>query len=90
MNSFTSGVPVAAYPVPGPKDVLTGSSAGYLDHDLRQAALDALNIPSSVARSHALAFSWKACAQQFIDNIRESLWREETPTPDAKPKRVPI
>lgn len=90
LEALACGVPVAAYPVPGPKDVLTGSSAGFLDDDLRQAALDALNIPSGVARSHALAFSWKACAQQFIDNIRESLWREETPTPDAKPKRVPI
>jgi len=90
LEALACGVPVAAYPVPGPKDVLTGSSAGYLDDDLRQAALDALNIPSGVARSHALAFSWKACAQQFIDNIRESLWREESPTPDAKAKRVPI
>jgi hypothetical protein len=36
---------------------------------LRQAALAALSIPREAARAHALGFTWKASAQQFLENI---------------------
>ncbi len=69
LEALASGVPVAAYPVPGPLDVLGGSDAGALDEDLKSAALKALSLSRSRCREHALRFSWSACAQQFLDQL---------------------
>jgi hypothetical protein len=63
------GLPVAAFPVMGPLDVVGGSGAGALDEDLRAAALAALEIPRGRARAHALTFTWENCARQFLENI---------------------
>ena len=70
LEALASGLPVAAYPVPGPLDVVGGSPAGMLSEDLRAAALAALGIPAEVARGHALTFSWAACTRQFLDNLK--------------------
>lgn len=69
LEALASGVPVAAYPVPGPRDVLAESGAGVLDEDLRRAALAALAIPRERCRDHALAFTWSACAAQFLEQL---------------------
>lgn len=71
LEALASGLPVAAYPVTGPKDIL-GESAipvGALNEDLLQAALDALNIDRSHCRPHAETYSWTACATRFMDNL---------------------
>ena len=70
LEAMASGVPVAAFPVQGPLDVIGNSGAGALDQDLRKAALAALDIPREQARAHALTFTWEASAQQFLDNVR--------------------
>ncbi|HEX6840860.1 MAG TPA: glycosyltransferase family 1 protein [Stellaceae bacterium] len=69
LEALASGVPVAAYPVPGPLDVIGDSGAGVLDDDLRRAALAALDIPRERCRAHALRFTWAASANQFVDNL---------------------
>lgn len=76
LEALASGVPVAAYPVAGPVDVIGTSGAGVLDHDLRAAALQALDIPRELARSHAQQFSWEGSARQFLTNILSA--RRET------------
>ena len=76
LEALASGVPVAAYPVAGPADVIGTSGAGVLDHDLRAAALQALDIPREAARSHAERFSWEGSARQFLTNIMSA--RRET------------
>ena len=72
LEAMACGVPVAAFPVAGPLDVLGESGAGVLDHDLAKAALAALKIPREKARGHALTFGWSACARQFIDNVQSA------------------
>ena len=72
LEAMASGLPVAAFPVAGPKDVLKDSQAGILDTDLKTAISEALKIPPDIPRAHAITYCWKACAQQFIDNIRQS------------------
>ena len=42
LEALACGVPVAAFPVTGPKDVIGGHAVGVLDEDLRAACLDAL------------------------------------------------
>jgi len=68
LEALACGVPVAAFPVMGPRDVIGDSGAGVLSEDLRQAALDALQIPGERCRERALEFSWASCARQFLDN----------------------
>jgi glycosyltransferase involved in cell wall biosynthesis len=67
IEAMASGTPVAAFPVPGPIDVVGTSSGGALDADLRQACLAALALPREAARAHALKFSWAAATRQFLD-----------------------
>lgn len=69
LEALACGLPVAAYPVTGPLDVIGGSGAGALGEDLRAAALAALDIPREAARAHARGFTWESCARQFLDNI---------------------
>jgi glycosyltransferase involved in cell wall biosynthesis len=71
LEALASGVPVAAFPVTGPLDVIGDSGAGILDEDLREACLKALEIPRDVALEHAAHFTWDASARQFLDNIRQ-------------------
>jgi len=70
LEALSSGLPIAAFPVMGPLDVVGSSGAGILSEDLAHAAFGALEIPRERARAHALTFSWKSCAQQFLDNIK--------------------
>lgn len=69
LEALASGVPVAAYPVPGPIDVIEDGKVGCLDHDLANAAKKALAIPAEACRAYALNFSWRHCAMQFFGNL---------------------
>lgn len=70
LEALASGLPVAAYPVMGPLDILGDSDAGILDEDLGAACLGALMLDRDAARQLALKFSWQAAAKQFLDNVR--------------------
>jgi glycosyltransferase involved in cell wall biosynthesis len=69
LEALASGVPVAAFPVSGPADVIGSSGCGALDADLKLAALRALEIPRERCRTYALGFSWRESARQFFQNI---------------------
>ena len=66
LEALACGVPVAAFPVPGPLDVLGSSGAGVLDEDLARAAAAARTVPPDRCRARALALSWDAVARQFL------------------------
>ena len=65
LEALACGVPVAGFPVTGPRDVLAGSTAGVLSNDLRDAALQALAIAPAECLRHANGFSWLMVAEQF-------------------------
>jgi len=71
LEALAAGLPVAAYNVTGPKDILGESEhpVGALNDNLRQAALDALKVDRAACRPHAETYSWTACAQRFLDNL---------------------
>lgn len=71
LEAMASGLPVAAFPAPGPLDVVGNSPAGALDEDLRAACLTALEIPREAARARALEFTWTESARQFLGHIQE-------------------
>lgn len=70
LEALASGVPVAAYPVTGPKDVIANHPVGVLDEDLRKACLGALEISRDECRKFALGYSWEKSAQQFLSHAQ--------------------
>ncbi|EKS27520.1 glycosyltransferase family 4 protein [Afipia felis] len=69
LEALASGVPVAAFPVCGPKDVIGGVPVGVLDEDLAAACRGSLTISREECRAFALKHTWENCARAFIDNI---------------------
>jgi len=67
LEAIACGLPVAAYPVTGPVDVV-GSDTGRLDDDLRLAALAAAEMGKR-DRIHVSVRSWADCTEQFVDNL---------------------
>lgn len=73
-ESMACGTPVAAYPVPGPLDVVGhDSGGGVLHEDLRAACIAALHKPRSGVIEHARRFTWAAATRQFEQALRP--WR---------------
>lgn len=81
LEALASGLPIAAFPVMGPIDVIGHSGTGALNADLRQAALAALSISKDACRAHALTFSWHASASQFVENINRVQMSSDTTRP---------
>jgi glycosyltransferase involved in cell wall biosynthesis len=77
LESMAAGTPVAAYPAPGPSDIIPGSGAGAISEDLREACLACLPLDRDACRAYAETFSWRACAEEFVKNL----------TPQPKPER---
>jgi glycosyltransferase involved in cell wall biosynthesis len=69
LEAMASGVPVAAYPVTGPLDVVTQGISGVLDEDLAKAARAALMLDRTKVREDAFRFSWAKTAELFLHNI---------------------
>ena len=81
LEALASGLTVAAFPVEGPADVLggpEGASVAALDEDLGKACLRALALKNAhegnggggAPRAFAMARSWRACTQAFLDNLQ--------------------
>jgi glycosyltransferase involved in cell wall biosynthesis len=70
LEALACGVPVAAYPVTGPLDVVANNPVGVLNEDLRVACLEALNISRTACREYALTRSWETSAKQFMTHLR--------------------
>jgi glycosyltransferase involved in cell wall biosynthesis len=69
LEAMAAGVPIAAYPVTGPLDVVTHGVSGFLDEDLGRAARAALRLDRTKVREDAFRFSWAKTAELFLHNI---------------------
>lgn len=72
LEALASGVPIAAFPVTGPRDIVVHGKVGHLSENLREAALQALTMDRAACRDYALGFSWETCARQFIQNVNSA------------------
>ncbi|MEM6538159.1 MAG: glycosyltransferase family 1 protein [Pseudomonadota bacterium] len=80
VEALACGVPVAAYPVRGPIDILEGApkECGSLDEDLAKACLTALeNRGKEACRAWAENFSWEAATRKFVANLEMPGFDEE-------------
>lgn len=69
IEAMACGVPVAAYPVPGPRDVVAHGRTGWLDEDLGRAVDRALTMDPAQCRALALEHTWERSVEQFLGNL---------------------
>jgi len=77
-EAMACGVPVAAYPVEGPIDVVANGFSGALHDDLDVACMDALTLSRDDVRAHAMGYSWEVATQQFLQHLHSA--RSVVPT----------
>lgn len=70
IEALASGLPVAAYPVTGPLDIVTRPELGALDEDLGRAVdrARASGRPEACAEE-GRRYTWENCTRQFLGNL---------------------
>jgi glycosyltransferase involved in cell wall biosynthesis len=69
LEALACGLPIAAYPVPGPRDVVLSGETGVLHEDLAMAVQGALELDREACRRQALAHSWERATEQFCGHL---------------------
>ena len=68
LEAMACGVPVAAYPVTGPIDVVRNDLTGCLNEDLAQAVNCALQLDPKDCLEQASEYTWEKASKMFADN----------------------
>jgi glycosyltransferase involved in cell wall biosynthesis len=71
LEALASGLPVAAFPVTGPRDVIGNAPVAVLNDDLRSACLAALKLSPQACLAFAAGHTWEASARAFIENMAD-------------------
>lgn len=78
IEALACGLPVAAYPVPGPADIVGPDECGFhrgtrrigaLDEDLGRAVARALTADRQAAAEEASHYAWDRCTSLFLDGL---------------------
>ena len=72
LEAMASGLPIAAYPVTGPIDVVREGETGCLRADLAEAITAALGLERGLCRAQALEYRWESATRQFLGNLVEA------------------
>jgi glycosyltransferase involved in cell wall biosynthesis len=88
LEAMASGLPVAAFPVTGPKDIVIPGETGVLSESLREAALSALRLDRQHIRAKAAEFGWEGAARLFLANITSACLKEPARTQTLRALRL--
>ena len=69
IEAIACGTPVAAFPVTGPKDIITENVNGALDEDLAQAINRALKLKDKSVEQTIPQYTWESACEQFLGNL---------------------
>ena len=68
IEALACGTPVAAFPVPGPLDIVT-DQVGAMSEKLERAIAAALLCDRRACARHGASFSWHAATAQFLEGL---------------------
>jgi len=69
IESLSCGTPVAAYPVPGPVDIIENGVNGCMSSDLNHAIEQCLSMDRKQVFESSQKWTWENCWQIFHDNL---------------------
>jgi len=69
VEALACGLPVAAFPVTGPLDVLQPGVTGVMSRDLAEAIRGALRLERAACAAAAADFTWEAATGQFLAGL---------------------
>ncbi|MFO0447179.1 MAG: glycosyltransferase family 4 protein [Pseudomonadota bacterium] len=72
LEALASGLPVAAYPVTGPIDVVRQGDTGCLHEELATGIRGALALDRSRCRAQALEYRWENATRQFVGHLADA------------------
>jgi glycosyltransferase involved in cell wall biosynthesis len=69
IEALACGTPVAAYPVPGPRDIVEPGLTGFLNDHLRLAVEQCLTLDRADVETASLQWTWAECWRIFEENL---------------------
>ena len=69
IEALSMGVPIAAYPVPGPIDIIKDKKIFTLNKDLLASCKKAQKVKRADCINAVKSYTWENCARIFLKNI---------------------
>ena len=69
IEALACGTPVAAYPVPGPQDIVEPGLTGFLNDNLELAVRQCLTLDRADVETTSLSWTWAECWRIFEENL---------------------